>query len=133
MNLFTYGSLMFPDVWLRVAGQAFPTRSARLAGFAAWKVRGESYPGLAPAPAHTTTGVVHLGVTAESARRLDEFEGPFYERAEVIVVLDDGSSMPAFAYIVGAPHRTHLEEVLWDAESFRRDHLASFMGPKPID
>jgi gamma-glutamylcyclotransferase (GGCT)/AIG2-like uncharacterized protein YtfP len=130
MNFFTYGSLMFPDVWHRVAGSVFPTCPALLSGFAAWKVRGETYPGLAPAPEETTGGVLHLGVTPEAAARLDAFEGPFYERRSVEVHLPDGTRAPAFAYVVVPTHRHELETVLWDAEDFRRFHLAKFLGPK---
>ena len=133
MHFFTYGSLMFPDVWHRVAGASFPTQPATLDGFAAWKVRGESYPGLAPAPGQHTDGVLHLGVTAEAAARLDAFEGPFYERLTVAVSLADGTSVPAFAYVVAPTHRHDLEPVRWDADAFQRLHLARFLGPKAIE
>ena len=133
MHFFTYGSLMFPDVWHRVAGASFATRPATLDDFAAWKVRGETYPGLAPAPGETTRGIVHSGVTPEAAARLDAFEGPFYERLTVDVRLDDGTSVAAFAYVVVPAHRHELEPVRWDADAFRRLHLAQFLGPKAIE
>ncbi len=129
MNIFTYGSLMFPDVWLRVAGTPFPTRPATLPGFAAWAVRGQTFPGLAPAPQAATRGVLHLDVTTEAAARLDAFEGAFYERVQVTVRLDDGTSAPACVYLVVPARRHELEPVLWDAETFRRLHLAGFLGP----
>jgi len=133
MNLFTYGSLMFPDVWQRVAGEAFPTRTATLADFAAWRVRRETYPGLAPAPGTTTAGVLHLGVSAEAAVRLDAFEGPFYERTAVEVALPGGTRVPAFAYVVRPAHRHDLEARRWDAGEFQKLHLSHFLGPKPVD
>lgn len=133
MHLFTYGSLMFPDVWFRVAAATFPTQPATLSDFAAWKVRGETYPGLAPAPGEATTGVLHLDVTAEAAARLDDFEGPFYERTAVEVALADGARVAAFAYVVRPAHRHDLEPVRWQADEFRRRHLAHFLGPKPVE
>lgn len=132
MNLFTYGSLMFPDVWQRVAGASFSTQPATLPGFAAWKVRGETYPGLAPAPGAETAGVVYFDVSPEAASRLDAFEGPFYERMEVQVRLPDGACAPAWAYVVVPSHRHELDPDRWDAEEFRRHHLAHFFGPKPV-
>lgn len=132
MNLFTYGSLMFPDVWQRVAGQSFPAQPATLPGFAAWKVRGETYPGLAPEPGEETSGLVYFGVSPEAAARLDAFEGPFYERREIEVRLADGTSAPACTYVVAPSHRDELAPDRWDAEEFRRHHLVHFFGPKPV-
>jgi gamma-glutamylcyclotransferase (GGCT)/AIG2-like uncharacterized protein YtfP len=133
MNLFTYGSLMFPDVWFRVAGASFDTQPATLADFAAWRVRGETYPGLAPAPGETTRGMLYLDVTPDAAARLDAFEGPFYERIQVEPHLADGTRVPAFAYVVAPAHRHDLEPVRWDADAFQRLHLAQFLGPKALE
>jgi len=130
MNLFAYGSLMFPVIWERVAGDRFPTAVARLDGFAAWKVRGEAYPGLAPAADQTTEGLVYIGVTHDAVARLDAFEGPFYQRELVDVRLADDTLMPAFSYIVSPAHRHTLEPVRWDADDFRRRHLHDFLGPQ---
>jgi gamma-glutamylcyclotransferase (GGCT)/AIG2-like uncharacterized protein YtfP len=131
MNLFTYGSLMFPEVWQRVAGESFATRIVTLHGFAAWNVRGESYPGLAPAEGESTRGVLHLEVSPAAAARLDSFEGAFYERTEIVVTTPDGSLINAFAYVVAPRHRAELEMIRWDAEEFRQHHLPHFLGPKP--
>jgi len=133
MNIFTYGSLMFPDVWLRVAGATFPTRPATLVDFAAWRVCGETYPGLAPTPGDSTHGVLHLGVSAEAAARLDAFEGPFYQRTTVEVILSEATTLEAHAYIVAPDHRHELEPVRWQADEFRQYHLAHFLGPKPVE
>ncbi|MFN0125148.1 MAG: gamma-glutamylcyclotransferase family protein [Verrucomicrobiales bacterium] len=130
MNVFTYGSLIFADVWMRVAGQSCPSRLATLDDFAAWKVRGESYPGLAPAPGQSTSGLLYLNVSADAAARLDAFEGPFYHRTSVTVRLADGTTLDAETYVVAPAHRHELEPVAWDAEEFRQHHLASFLGPK---
>ncbi len=129
MNLFTYGSLMFPEVWLRVAGRAFPSQLATLADYAAYRVRGETYPGLAASPGQVTSGVVYLGVDEEAVARLDEFEGAYYERRALTASLPDGAPLDVSAYVVVATFRSTLEDALWDVEEFRVRHLASFMGP----
>lgn len=129
MNLFTYGSLMFPEVWLRVAGQPFPSQAGVLRDFAAWKVRGETYPGLAPHPHVETPGVVYLNVFPDALARLDAFEGPFYQRTAVNIALADGESITAYAYVVAPAHRDSLEKIPWDAVEFESRHLASFLGP----
>lgn len=133
MNLFTYGSLMFPEVWLRVAGQSFEQCHGVLKGFAAFEVSGETYPGLAPHPGGQASGVVYLDITAEAMARLDTFEGPFYERIKVPVTTDTGKTIHASTYAVVAEHRHELTQCLWDAETFRRHHLTHFLGPRPTE
>lgn len=133
MNVFTYGSLMFPEIWLRVAGRAFPTQKAHLADFAAYQVRGEVYPGLAACPGAITSGVVYLGVDEAALARLDHFEGAYYERRALEVRADDGSVIPVHAYVVAEAYRETLDEALWDAEVFRTHHLTSFLGPRAVE
>ena len=130
MNVFTYGSLMFPEVWRRVAGQDHCAAPATLAAHAAWKVRGQSYPGLTEAPDEATKGIVYFEVEPEAAGRLDTFEGSFYTRVPVSVRLSDGRMIPAQVYLVNKAFRNSLSDERWDAEEFRIRHLASFLGPQ---
>jgi len=132
MSLFTYGSLMFPEVWLRVAGAAFPSQAATLGDHAAWKVKGQTYPGLARAPGHVVDGVVYFDVAAAAAARLDTFEGDFYFRKPVSVRLADGRSIEVDVYLVRDEFRDSLSDELWDADEFRANHLNSFIGPQRI-
>lgn len=131
MNLFTYGSLMFPEVWRPVAGGEYTGVAATLSDHAAWKVRGASYPGLVPASGRTTAGVLYVDVSEAAIGRLDAFEGTFYERTVVIVRTSEGADVTAFAYVVAPGHRHELEAILWDAEEFRRVHLAGFLTAPP--
>lgn len=130
MNLFTYGSLMFPEVWLRVAGAAFPSQAGTLDDHAAWKVKGQTYPGLTEAAGRQVNGVVYLDVDATAAARLDAFEGDFYSRKSVLVRLADGRSIEADVYLVGENFRDSLSPERWDPEEFRANHLGSFIGPQ---
>jgi gamma-glutamylcyclotransferase (GGCT)/AIG2-like uncharacterized protein YtfP len=131
MNLFTYGSLMFPEVWLPVAGGENAGVAATLSDHAALKVRGASYPGLVPAAGRTTAGVLYLEVSAAAIDRLDVFEGSFYERTFVVVKTSEGADVTAFAYVVAPGHRHELEDTLWDAEEFRRLNLSGFLTAPP--
>jgi gamma-glutamylcyclotransferase (GGCT)/AIG2-like uncharacterized protein YtfP len=131
MNLFTYGSLMFPEVWLPVAGGECTGVAATLSDHAALKVRGASYPGLVPAAGRTTAGMLYLEVSAAAIGRLDIFEGSFYERTVVVVKTSGGADVTAFAYVVAPGHRHELADTLWDAEEFRRLHLSGFLTAPP--
>lgn len=131
MNLFTYGSLMFPAVWNRVAGEAFASAPAVLEGFEARKVRGQSYPVLVGAPGGRTRGVVYFDLTPEAVARLDRFEGDFYRRVPVTLKLERGGEIPAEVYAAAREDHPDVSPELWSAEEFERTHLESFLREDP--
>jgi gamma-glutamylcyclotransferase (GGCT)/AIG2-like uncharacterized protein YtfP len=100
MNLFTYGTLMDPEVWARVAREECVRRPAVLHGYEARRLRGVTWPGLVAAPGISTRGLLYLNVSAEAMARLDAYEDRCYRRIELPVVLDDGTSVPAHTYLI---------------------------------
>jgi gamma-glutamylcyclotransferase (GGCT)/AIG2-like uncharacterized protein YtfP len=124
MNIFTYGSLMFPSVMKAVTGREFPSRKARVKNYVRFKVKGESYPGLTPSAGAVTEGILYLDLDAFSMRRLDDFEGELYERTEIRV---EGESLTAQAYVVKARHRSRLSSEAWDPRHFEKADLPKFM------
>jgi gamma-glutamylcyclotransferase (GGCT)/AIG2-like uncharacterized protein YtfP len=128
MNIFTYGSLMFPSVMKAVTGREFPARKANVKNYARFKVEGESYPGLTPLEGAVTEGALYIGVDVLSVRRLDDFEGEIYERSEISADTLDGESLIAHAYVIKAQFRDRLSSELWDPERFEVDDLRGFMA-----
>ena len=128
MNIFTYGSLMFPPVMRAVTGCEFPSRKARVKNHARFKVKGESYPGLTPLEGALTQGVLYLDVDALSVRRLDDFEGELYERTEVPAETAEGESLNAHTYVIKPCFQDRLSSDAWDPEHFERAHLLQFMA-----
>ena len=128
MNIFTYGSLMFPSVMKAITGLEFPAKKARVKNYARFKVKGESYPGLTPLKGAVTEGVLYIGVDVLSVRRLDDFEGEFYERGEVAADTLDGESLIVHAYVIKAQYRDRLSSEPWDPERFEANDLRGFMA-----
>jgi gamma-glutamylcyclotransferase (GGCT)/AIG2-like uncharacterized protein YtfP len=128
MNIFTYGSLMFPSVMKAVTGREFPARKANVKNYVRFKVKGESYPGLTPLKGAVTDGVLYMDVDALSVRRLDDFEGELYERTEIPADALYGQSLTAQTYVVKARYRDHLSSEEWDPEHFEKDDLRGFMA-----
>src|SRR4051794_24181265 len=91
MHVFTYGTLMFPEVWRAVVGRHFESVEGRAAGYAIFRVRDAVFPGiLAAAEGSHVSGVVYLDVDLPTLQRLDAFEDAFYERRAIPVDYDDG-------------------------------------------
>ena len=125
-RIFAYGSLGFPGILLALTGRRFSSRSAVLEGFARYRVRGESHPGIVPVPGARTAGVLYSGVDRRSLALLDRFEGDLYERREVRVRAGDGPPLRAMAYVVAPGRRRCLARQPWDRDRFAARHLASW-------
>lgn len=118
MHVFTYGTLMFPDVWRAVVGRMFASVEGTASGYAVFRVRDAVFPGIIAAADCVVRGVVYLDVDQRSLERLDRFEDDFYKRQAVHVACDDGHQRSAEAYVVPAANRNVLTNEPWDRESF---------------
>jgi len=127
MNIFTYGSLMFPSVMRAVTDHEFPSLKARLRDYARYKVIGEAYPGLTPLEGAVTEGVLYLDVDVLSVRRLDDFEGEFYERTQIPAETLEGDSLTANTYVIKAKYLDRLSSEPWDPECFEKFDLFRFL------
>jgi len=127
MNVFTYGSLMYPQVWDRVVRGRYRSAAGLLQGFRRRALRGVSYPGAIPEANAQIAGRVYFDVAAEDLARLDAFEASEYRRDAVFVSLpaEAGRAVPAQVYVYLDASRMDPQD--WDAQRFEREHLAGFV------
>jgi gamma-glutamylcyclotransferase (GGCT)/AIG2-like uncharacterized protein YtfP len=134
MHVFTYGSLMFPEVWRSVVGRDFATIAGTAAGYSIFRVRDVAFPGITPAgKGSSVAGLIYLDVDNESIARLDRFEDTFYDRLSIEIDCVDGERRLAGAYVVSAKNRHVLTAEPWTAEWFESsgglaDFIARFQG-----
>jgi len=133
MHVFTYGSLMFAEVWRSVVGKEFATVAGTAAGYSIFRVGDAAFPGITPANGGSVAGLVYLDVDDESAARLDRFEDTFYDRLSIEVDCGDGELRQADAYVVSEKNRHVLTAEPWTAEWFESsgglaDFIARFQG-----
>lgn len=133
MNVFAYGSLMFPEVWRRVAGDASMARPAVLTGYRRFAVRDRTFPGIVADADAQVKGVVYRDVSPEAVARLDVFEDEMYERLKLPVTLLEGAVLPCEVYVVTDPYRHWLADSEWDPAVFERDHLSRFLSGDESD
>jgi gamma-glutamylcyclotransferase (GGCT)/AIG2-like uncharacterized protein YtfP len=119
MHVFTYGTLMFAEIWQAVVGRSFEAIAGTAAGFEIFRVRDAVFPGIVAGTGEClVAGFVYLDVDPESMQRLDQFEDTFYERRPISVDCSDGQQRMAEAYIVPPSKRSELTSEPWDRESF---------------
>lgn len=126
-QVFTYGCLMIPPVMETVTGRLFATEPALLQGFARYALRGETYPGLVPESTAATEGVLWRHVDDDSLRRLDEFEGDWYERQRVTAIVGDKPlSVDTYVLVQAQHHRVSHRR--WLRDRFETRYLQDFLS-----
>jgi gamma-glutamylcyclotransferase (GGCT)/AIG2-like uncharacterized protein YtfP len=128
MNLFVYGTLMFPEIRSAVGGQRLPAPPAILPGYRREGVRGEAYPAIIRDPRGSVTGVLLRGVGRAALRRIDAFEGREYvRRMHRVRLLDEdgrpGRGVIAACYVIAPAVAHRLDGRPWDPEAFAERHL----------
>lgn len=118
MDLFTYGTLMSPDIMMRLAGYLPNSCIAHLHGFRCSRVKGEEYPGIRENAEGMVQGILYLDVPEAAVQRLDIFEGEMYERRQVMVQIEDGVEKSAMTYVFLPGYHDLLTEIPWDFEEF---------------
>ncbi len=131
MNVFTYGSLMFPEVWSLVVSGDYRAIQATLDGHARFAIDGETYPGMVRMRGSHVPGVVYLDVDDDDLARLDAFEGDDYLRAAVTVADLHSTAHAAQTYLYLPAERLLASPWQPDAfamqrfiETYCRDRLA---------
>jgi gamma-glutamylcyclotransferase (GGCT)/AIG2-like uncharacterized protein YtfP len=123
MHIFTYGSLMYPEVWQRVVRGSYRSAPASAQGFGRFALTDEAYPGMVARAESAVEGVLYFEVEAHDVMALDAFEGSEYRRDSVTVLLKSGESAIAGTYIFLAEHR--LSAVPWQPDAFQ---MSRFIG-----
>lgn len=127
MHIFTYGSLMFPEVWTTVVRGTYPQQPARLHGYQRCCIKGETYPAaIAAGVEDYIDGQLYLNADIEDQQRLDRFEGEDYEKVTAPVTLAEGGVVLAAVYRYR--HRERLEAREWDVEWFERAGIRLFLA-----
>lgn len=127
-TIFTYGSLMCPDIMSAVTGLALVGEPATLHGYRRYAVRGEHYPGAVAESGYSVQGVVYSGVSSDALRRLNAFEGECYQRTPITLFAADGSLVEAHSYLWREALRHQLAPWDWSFSHFLSKGKAEFMA-----
>lgn len=126
-RLFCYGTLQIPEVIHAVTGRTYTGAAARLNGYAAFRVKDAEYPGIIPSPGSATDGIVYENVSDDELEVLDLFEGEFYRRKLLTVVLHNGQTRTAWVYVMRPRYQNILTDESWDLGEFLETGYQSFM------
>ena len=115
-HVFTYGSLMFANVWSRVVKGRYAAIGGRVEHHGRFAIDGVDYPGMVARDGAEVAGVLYLDIDDDDLRRLDQFEGVDYRRDVVTVTATDGVVREAETYVYLRGDR--LLDAAWEPEAF---------------
>ncbi len=127
MNLFTYGTLMFPEVMEAVIGKPCESVGAVLKGYRRVRVLGRPYPGIYACGDHETCGRLYTGLNEGSLTLLDRFEGSLYERRHVTVKTTRQGSVDTSTYVIADGNTRVLSSDPWDADRFKAEWFEPYL------
>ncbi|MDF1753253.1 MAG: gamma-glutamylcyclotransferase [Verrucomicrobiales bacterium] len=129
MNLFVYGTLLFPEIRNLVGRRQFQAADATLEGFEIYRVKNAAYPGIVEQDGGTVPGQILRHITPAEIDFFDQYEDDFYQRITVAVTTPDESVISAECYAVPSiTSREILTKVVWTADWFTTNHYADFLN-----
>lgn len=129
VNIFTYGTLMFAEIWSRVVVGEYDKSPAILNGYDRKLARGEIYPVLFPSTAFSLVeGTVYIGVTDADLQEIDSFEGKYYSRQSAEVLVREAAKLPVQVYVLKEEYYSIISHKNWDPARFRIDGIQLFLN-----
>ena len=125
--IFTYGTLMFPEVMNAVCGRLYDSTPASLEGYQLTSLISRVYPAILPVPGARCEGLLYTGIDEDMLVTLDDFEGDEYERVQVDVQ-SAGQTTSAWAYVLTASCFTLASGQDWKTAIFREKHLKNYLS-----
>lgn len=132
-RLFTYGTLMVPQVMSAVCGASFPAEKAVLTGYRRYGIKNKAFPAIVKENGAHTDGLLYSGISRKAIERLDAFEGDIYCRKKVKVTLTGDCAVCCLTYVLKDQHRHLLSGNPWNEDQFRDRHLAGYLASLVAD
>jgi len=120
-NLFTYGTLQFPQVLKKITGKRFAMAPAVLNGYKRLLVKGTDYPAIIENTNSKVYGNLLKNVDQVSMKSIFEFEGIDYELKHLKVEV--GSELFSAVAFVWRADFNLLDKTDWDKDEFEKKAL----------
>ena len=127
ISLFTYGTLMIPEIISGLIGRSISGRPATLHGYQRSLIIDATYPGIAPQCNQVVPGILYLSLKHQEIEILNDYEGDLYILSAVQVRLIHGSVSEAKTYILKNEYHHLLTNQDWDLTTFKRQSQATFL------
>ena len=121
MPLFTYGTLLFPEVLRALIGRVPQSHVASADGWRVAALKNRTYPGLVATPGGIAHGRLLTGLSDDEWCLLDNFEDRKYELRQMTLL--GGQNSLAYVWVDDAETCSNT----WDIQSFALTHLPAYV------
>jgi gamma-glutamylcyclotransferase (GGCT)/AIG2-like uncharacterized protein YtfP len=126
MNIFIYGTLMYPDIWERCVRNIYASKDAQVRGFKCLKVKQEVFPALIQSRDHeeVVAGKVYLEVNEQDFSRVKDFIGKHFQVSDgVCFVAEEATPIACKNFIWRSEYRSLLSHEPWEKAWFEEKAL----------
>jgi gamma-glutamylcyclotransferase (GGCT)/AIG2-like uncharacterized protein YtfP len=127
VSLFTYGTLMLPEILGLIVGRTCHGEDAILHNFKRRKIRNELYPGITPAIGEKVDGKIYHLLQPDEINKLTAFEGDAYELLPVTARSRVDGDHDCLTYIIKEKYLFLMTDHEWSPEDFIRHHKDMFI------
>jgi gamma-glutamylcyclotransferase (GGCT)/AIG2-like uncharacterized protein YtfP len=117
---------MFEDVWNRLVRGNYLSQQATLMGYARRSVKNDEYPVIFQAD-ELVEGVVYYDISEEDMITLDAFEGEYYERTEVELLVKN-QPVHACVYVLKEKYFDIIDPKPWSEALFATEGIKRFLA-----
>jgi gamma-glutamylcyclotransferase (GGCT)/AIG2-like uncharacterized protein YtfP len=121
MSLFTYGTLLFPEVLHALIGRVPQSQISSVGGWRVAALKNRTYPGLVATPKAIAHGRLLTGLSGDEWRLLDNFEDRRYELQQMTLL--DGQGGLAYVWVDDSEACANT----WDFQNFALTHLPAYV------
>ncbi|MBN1821227.1 MAG: gamma-glutamylcyclotransferase [Prolixibacteraceae bacterium] len=125
VNLFVYGTLMFPEIVKRLTGKSFISEPAVLKGFRRYSVKGCDYPAIVKEAGFEINGLLLLQVEDKSLQIITDFEEHQFKIKKITVICGN-KNVDAVTFIWNDDPNL-LKNKDWNINNFRNNYLSSYL------
>ena len=119
---------MFPEVWERLVCGNYRHEFARVSGFRRTVIKHHLYPvAFSASTDDSIEGRVYWHVRPADLAQLDRFEGDFYARQLVSLILANGQCETAQMYVLRKKYALLASDREWSPEYFAKHQLKKFL------
>lgn len=117
---------MFEPVWRKLVQGNYLSQKATLKGYARRSVKDDEYPVIFEAN-ETVEGIVYYDVNDTDMVTLDTFEGEYYERTEVELLVKD-TVIKACVYVLKKEYFHIIDPKPWSEALFADEGIKRFLA-----
>lgn len=126
-KLFVYGTLLNNEVLNSLLGFMPAKHLALLRGYRCVEVKNQPFPAIYFDSGSVVNGELVEGLEGQHLTLLDEYEGVFYKRKIVEVVLVDGKVEECYTYVFRKRYHRFLTKESWSNDCFRNNHMSDYL------